>query len=241
MFNVSVISDIHANSIALEKSLSMFKEQKIEHLIILGDLLTYGVDVEKTLDLVEQQINNGAVLILGNHDSLYLDLINNDFIYYNKLQDWIKESVDFTLQKLDTKRFSSLPWKSSIVRDNIFYSHANPYGDWSYLNSKEDLLKASDVLIKHNYIAGVFGHTHRSICFSMEDKLWILNPGSIGQPRSSTNSSMLNLLSDKNKLYTEICPVIYDVDKHIENIVSSSLSITTKNKLISFFKRTTYG
>jgi predicted phosphodiesterase len=244
---VVVISDIHSNGLALEAAIKQAHSSHIDKLIILGDLLTYGLDVNRVFDIVAAEVDNGAILILGNHDEMYLDLINNKMDYYNTLPEWIKESIDYNFNKLDTKVFSNFNWIKSITRNNILYSHANPYDDWRYLNSIQDLQEAAEILKSKGLLAGVFGHNHRPVCFSISDQktinvsegfgIFVLNPGSIGQPRFKPPvSTLLRLSISNNKLWAEIEPVIYNTQQQNDEIRTSTLSELTKNKLVAFFQ-----
>src|SRR5258708_5482296 len=123
---VAVISDLHANPTALKAAL--IQAQPYDRLICLGDLLSYGVQIEETLDLLEE---SGAELILGNHDLLYLEMIDGNKEYYDSLPKWMQDMADFTYKKLDHQRFKQLVFKKEIIVGNkVYLSHANPWGDW---------------------------------------------------------------------------------------------------------------
>ena len=138
------MTDIHANARALRAALELAREGGMDKLIVLGDLLTYGLDVGETLDLVEEaQERHGAVLLVGNHDQLYFDLAAGRFDYYSGLPAWLRESVDHTMRLLDVSRLASLRWAQEIVLGDVLFAHANPYpfGDWSYINTDADAEK----------------------------------------------------------------------------------------------------
>lgn len=246
---INVISDIHSNAAALTAVLNTIKQQRNDQLIILGDILSYGIDTQLTMDMIQKSMDDGALLLMGNHDQMYLELVNGHCKMFERLRPDLQESIMYNFNKLDTKQFSNWSWQQEIIRDNIFFSHANPFGDlWSYINDVYDFQEAAKKIKKLGHIAGVFGHTHRDKYFSIKnselkviedlsDDTFILNPGSIGQPRSiPRQATILRLSSYNNKLWAEIEPIHYDMQKHIDGLISSSLSETTKTKLISFFK-----
>ncbi len=248
--SIIIISDLHSNGFALKSAIEMIKLKSPDKIIILGDLFTYGIQVKQTLEDVQSLLNIGADLILGNHDQMYLDLINGNLDYYFKLPDWIKESIDYNLSKLDVKSFINLKWNKKIIYNNILYSHANPYDDWRYLNTDLEIQEAANFIKDNNFKCGVFGHNHRSMCYSLQqnkkidcivdsstDDIYILNPGSLGQPRSQPPiSTLLELFIEGNKISADIIPVIYNIQHQLDSISKSSLSDFTKSKLISFFK-----
>lgn len=245
---ITVISDIHANKLALSAALKMVHNQRTDQLIILGDILSYGVDINEVIDLVQFEIDKGAWLIMGNHDQMYNELISGHCEIFPNLHGWLQETIMFNFSKLNAKQFSGWNWKQQIIEQNLLFSHANPHGNvWDYINTKKDFVDAAIMIQAQGAIAGIFGHTHRSVCWSLKnnkipiidglgDDIFVLNPGSVGQPRKTPpQSSLLRLSSHNNKLWAEIETVNYDVQKHLESLINSSLSEETKTKLISFF------
>jgi predicted phosphodiesterase len=246
---ITVISDLHSNKRAIKAALELVKQKRTDQLIILGDILTYGIDVQETIDMINREITDGAILLKGNHDEVYLDLITGTNKMYNGFRKDLKESIDYNLNILDTKLFSSWPWGTQFICDNIYFSHANPYGDcWEYVNDIYDFQAAARKIKKMGHLAGVFGHSHRSKCFSLKthdlqyineisDDIFILNPGSVGQPREKPiKTSLMRLSSHNNKLWAEIELVKYDMQEHVNDLINSTLSDTTKTILVSFFK-----
>ena len=65
----ALISDIHANSEALQKVLEDIRQQGVTEIYCLGDIIGYGPNPCECLDQVMQHC---AVTILGNHDQAAL-------------------------------------------------------------------------------------------------------------------------------------------------------------------------
>lgn len=246
---VTVISDLHSNKRAMTAALEMAGKKRTDQLIILGDILTYGIDAVEVLDMVQKCMDEGAWLLTGNHDEIYLGLIGGQKTVYTKLRPDLQESIAYNILKINTKQFASLKWQSEIVHNNIYYSHANPYGNfWEYVKTTEDYTMAATKIKQKKHLAGVFGHTHRSVYFSLKqgeltsidgltEDTFVINPGSVGQPRSDVkHATILRLSSHNNKLWAEIEPVPYDISGHVEDLEKSTLSEYTKSVLISFFK-----
>ena len=61
----AIISDIHANLEALTAVLAHIKDQGIDEIVCLGDMIGYGPDPLACLDAV---MSNCKTTILGNHD-----------------------------------------------------------------------------------------------------------------------------------------------------------------------------
>jgi predicted phosphodiesterase len=256
MTDVIVIGDIHGNARALRAALDRADRGRVDHLVFVGDLLTYGHDVEQVLDIVQERQQSGATLLLGNHDKMYLDICAGERAYLDRLPDWIKHSVDKTLESLDANRFHALPWRDEVVHDGVVISHANPFGggDWTYLNALEEHQRAAEAVAARELRAGVFGHTHRgrwyvgdsrSATVDVElstmmtvpkDRTLIANAGAVGQPRDQRKCAVILRLSiDRDRIEGLFEPVGYDVTAHIAQLRSAGLPTATTEKLCAFF------
>jgi hypothetical protein len=177
---LAVIGDIHSNALALRASLRSIVEYEsnfsaIDTIVFVGDLLSYGVHPEETLNLLNELASSRpSVMVLGNHDQMYIELLANSFSgYYNKLPDWIRESVHFNLARIDAELFLGINFVPQYFCNDVIISHANfsalgsGPADWSYVNSLEDHLEQLLVLAQRSFRLGVLGHTHRNCCFSL--------------------------------------------------------------------------
>lgn len=245
---ITVISDLHSNKRALTAALKVAGSKRTDQLIILGDILTYGIDAVEVMDMVQKCMDEGAWLLTGNHDEMYLDLIGEGSKIFPRLRPDLQESILYNLNKINTKQFTELKWQKEIVHDNVYYSHANPYGNfWDYIKDLDDHFMAAARLKKMGHLAGIFGHTHRMMYYSLEEgpltsiegltnDTFVINPGSVGQPRSTPRSaSLLRLCSHDDKLWAELEPIQYDMRAHVDELLKSSLSPYTKSVLASFF------
>ena len=71
---IAVISDIHGNCDALVEVLKKAKKEKVEHLLILGDIVGYYYHPDKILELLSEWSFD---MIKGNHENILEDLIAN--------------------------------------------------------------------------------------------------------------------------------------------------------------------
>ena len=246
---ITVVSDLHSNKRAIKAALDSVKTKRTDKLIILGDILTYGIDTVETMEMVQKALDDGALLLTGNHDEIYLNLIAGTPGVFPRLRPDLQESILYNLNRIDPKQFTNWDWKREIVLDGIYFSHANPYGNfWEYIKDKDDFKMAAYKIKNMKHLAGVFGHTHRAAHFGLKDGFltgiedlgddtFVINPGSVGQPRSDMKqATILRISSHKDRLWAEIEPVPYDVKGHVEDLQKSELSIYTKSILSAFFK-----
>jgi len=226
---IVILSDLHSNFYALKKALKLIDQKGYDMMICLGDILSYGVDIDKVIQLIGNRTKKkNTFLIKGNHDEIYDDIFaGKETKYIDSLPDWLKESVYFTAEKLNKSDWNDLKFIENYSQDGVFYSHANPFlnRDWSYLNNSFKLEEASKILRKTNHQVGVFGHLHRVLNSTFSEKnilninslqsnllsnknINILNTGSIGQPRDKNNYRPSFLWLDTNISNN------YDLEKH---------------------------
>ena len=250
------LGDIHANAQALRVALGHVDAAPADQLVILGDLLSYGPSPNEVLECVVERAAQGAVVLLGNHDELYLDLLQGKTDYYDRMPSWIRASVDWTLEVLDASLLRELHFVHEHLDDGVLYAHANPWGDWRYLNSDEDHREAAATLQQRWIKVGVFGHTHRSRIVEMpggeglgdderrvarwasgdEEDVLILNAGAVGQPRNRRAvSTMLELDGTVSGCSVRIQDVAYDVRRHLAGIAALPLPEETRDRLSRFF------
>lgn len=257
---LAVIGDIHANAHALRAALAVVDARGFDLLVLLGDLLTYGASVQETLDLTVHRVARGnAVVLRGNHDALYEQLLGGDCSaeYLSRLPAWIRESVQWTFARLPMQLWSELRFLNEYVVDDLLFSHANPFGVgcWSYINTESDHFCAVRVLMERAMRAGIFGHTHRVRWFRSVGgvstfrapssgtldvpAVHILNAGAIGQPRDRADLLPHVLWIDQQpddlvriafERYT------YDVAAYMREIDGSSMSTETRARICAFFQ-----
>jgi predicted phosphodiesterase len=253
---IAVIGDVHGNSPALSAAFDAAAEADV--LVLLGDLLSYGPDVESILTQVESTISSReVVLIRGNHDQHYHD-VEHGPLAVDGLPEWIYESTRFVAAQVDVPRLRRLPWRDEHVAGSILFAHANPFGlgDWTYLNSADEHLRAVEALRQRGLGLGVFGHTHRARAFharggvyrldrppqdlradwdGLREAPWVLNAGAVGQPREEdTTAYVLWLDVDGAGCSTRFRALEYDVDAHLDALRRAPLSASTRQRLLAF-------
>ncbi len=256
---VAVLGDIHGNADALDQALARVDAVGCDRLILLGDLLTYGVDVERSLTLVLDRLQSPhTTLLLGNHDTMYADIVRTGRSdYLERLPTWIRESVEWTMARLDRLLWEALRFVEECGEGGILFSHANPFGqgDWEYLNSAATCARAAEVLRDRGHLAGVFGHTHRMAWYRLaagEGRGFVpatagrldgafthvLNPGAIGQVRDAADPVPRILwLTFEASAAPEVVfePVPYPREPFLDRIRVSGLSATTQARLLAYF------
>jgi diadenosine tetraphosphatase ApaH/serine/threonine PP2A family protein phosphatase len=189
---VAVISDVHGNRHALEAVLAAVAGEDPDELWCLGDLVGYGPQPNECCRAVAERAD---VCLAGNHDLVVLGSLSiHDFAGdAAKAARWTQsvlteEARDF---------LSGL--ESSSKRDDVELFHASARDPvWEYVLSEES---AWGTLQATTAPLVLVGHSHVPLALGLEgDELgggiapdgavielgagrWILNPGSVGQPR----------------------------------------------------------
>ena len=257
MTTIAIIGDVHGNARALRAALSQARRGPLDRIVFLGDLLTYGHDVDEVLDLVaEAQDRDGATLLVGNHDRMYFDMAEGRRDYFDRLHNWLKDTVNLTLKAPRTATLANaLSWvEETRLDDRAIAAHANPYGkcDWHYLNSLNDHVKARVALAQRSLDVGVFGHTHRPRFFDgvrpfgavpFDEPLEasrgspiVINAGAVGQPRDGTGQAvLLRLTLTDETVRATFERVAYDRAAHIAAVRAAKLPSATIERLVRFF------
>ena len=244
---IAVLGDIHGNALALDAALATAERAGFDRLVLLGDLLTYGVDSDRVVERVATIADDPRVVLLrGNHDALYLPLGG-----YEPAPrfPWVAESIEYTRLHAPLDRLAQLPFVDALGHGTVFFAHANPFGpgDWRYLNKAEDHEEARVVLQEQGLSVGVFGHTHRA-CVYLNGKLLpagsttadgrgtvILNAGSVGQPRDRPRTTYVLLLdAAASAVQATFLPFTYDEREHVRRIMATSMTEETRVRLASF-------
>ena len=189
---VAVVSDIHGNLHALRAVLDAVAAEEVDALWCLGDLVGYGPRPNECCEEVERA---ASLCLVGNHDLGVLGRIPlGDFTDDAAAAARWSQSVLAEEARGYLERLPSLG-----AADGTELFHASPRDPvWEYVLSPEVAL--ASLLATESPIVLV-GHSHVALAFVLEDEAvdgavvpggaeidladgrFILNPGSVGQPR----------------------------------------------------------
>ncbi len=177
---LALISDLHANLLALETVLADMERRGIEQLYCLGDVATLG---PKPLEVLSRLQELGCRCIMGNHDEFMLDA---ELIHTYTEAPVVVEAVAWCREQLGDSDLNfirgfvpSIPLQLEGV-DVLLY-HGSPKSNMQDLVSTttddelDEALKGTSATV----LAG--GHTHLQMLRQHRGAL-VLNPGSVGQP-----------------------------------------------------------
>ena len=195
---IAFLSDIHANIDAFETVLKAIDKDSIDVIYIAGDLIGYYYHPDKVIDICMSR--DDIHCIRGNHDKNFLDALKDESLMTKMIKKY-GSSYQITKEKLSDNQvlwLESLPAKLELMIDqvSITIAHGSIHSEDKYVYPNEisfDLLKE---LSNSDYT--VLGHTHHPFIWCNENK-WLVNPGSVGQPRDKSALSSFLYLDLKNK------------------------------------------
>lgn len=235
---IAALTDIHASSHTLQLALNAARREGFDAMLIMGDLLTYGVQPLETLELVQGAVvRDHAILLAGNHDLLYQSLLMAED-YRASLPDWVRESVDWTAEHIRPGIMDAFDWQESWSEGPLFVAHANPFsfGDWRYIRSMEEANEAASILAERGFSHGLFGHVHRQRRFDCPAAT-LHTLAALSQPRDDRDRTpkwaMVEIRG--NQVAVETRDIDFDPEEHMHAIRATTLTPTTKERLCRFF------
>lgn len=213
-----LISDIHANLSAFEAVLE--DAVPFDQVWCLGDLVGYGPDPEECVKLLRSL--PGLQCIMGNHDAAILGFI--DFMAFN---DEARYSLQIQLQHLSQESMDFLellPIRLEV--EGVTLAHGSPRNPiWEYVLRDS---VARDNFEHFDTQGCLIGHSHVPLIFSQDEQMrlkllqpqnadrwlakerFILNPGSLGQPRDLNPEASYVVWDDQENTW-EFRRAAYDI------------------------------
>jgi predicted phosphodiesterase len=217
---VAVISDVHANYHALEAVLEQIEAERVDAVWCLGDVVGYGPLPNECCDAVRKRSDR---CLVGNHDLVALGRLSvSDF------NDEAAAAAVWTSDVLteDSRRFlETLQPSGEAEGVDLFHASArDPV--WEYVLTEEaaqatlELSAAPLVLVGHSHVALAItlnsGRVQGGVAaggaqVELEGR-WLLNPGSVGQPRDGDPRAAW-LLLDLDRMFAAFRRVPYAIEQ----------------------------
>jgi diadenosine tetraphosphatase ApaH/serine/threonine PP2A family protein phosphatase len=231
---VAILTDIHSNLPALEAVLAAIEESGLERRWCLGDVVGYGAQPDQCAKLVSERCE---LSLVGNHDLAVTGEISTDVFSASAAAavEWTRSNAeDATIEFLQSLR------PDNTDQDVGLY-HASPRDPvWEYVLAVD---QARECMAAQSARVSLIGHSHVALWFSdgsgppggdgggqaeggkeidVSSDRWLLNPGSVGQPRDGDpRAAWLELDTDEWKATYH--RVEYDIDRAAEAIRDAGL------------------
>lgn len=192
----AIISDIHANAIALSAVLEDARRCGAKKVLCLGDVTGYGPEPELAATMMRTR---AALTLAGNHDDAVCGRIDSS--------DFIGIAADAVERHREALSEENLVWLKSLRHVYNGKSFSCAHGDFTspktfeYVSDVDQAaanfaaMGARLMFVGHTHVPGIFltgasGKTYSlpPTDFTLEDgKRYIVNPGSVGYPRTDGN------------------------------------------------------
>lgn len=226
-----LISDIHGNLEAFKAVLGALSKESIDEYLSIGDVIGYGADPGACIKLVTSL--KIKALIAGNHDWAVLGL--TDIEYFNELA---KAAVIWTKRVLSQKELDFLKSFRLVYEEGdytlVHGTLGSPEKFYYILNSFDayltiKLMKTAICFVGHSHIPGIFYIADDKVSYIVgpkikieHDKKYIVNVGSIGQPRDLDPRASYAIYDDEDST-VEIKRVEYDIKTAQGKILKAGL------------------
>jgi predicted phosphodiesterase len=238
---IGVISDLHSNFEALKVVVNWLDKYQIDHVVCLGDIIGYNANPQEVTYLTWKRC---TFALKGNHERYVLGEQAKG-VKEEKL-----EVIDWTRNQLSPQYIEwlrTLP-DYNVYEDTFLLAHGSPRDPDEYI-FRNDVVKGS---LRHmeEYYPGIrvcfFGHSHlpmliargkiearfpetRTIALE-RDTTYLINPGSVGQPRDGVAKTSFGVMDLKNWRFTWV-RLDYDHETTANRIKDAGLDATLATRL----------
>jgi len=238
---IAIVSDIHANFVALETVLSAIGS--VDQLWNMGDTIGYGPRPNQCMAAMSEHT---TVMIAGNHDLACIDRVDlSDFNADARLANiW-------NGQQLASEHRATLALLPPItaVDERFMVVHGSPREPvWEYLLTRDqardnfELFEQQVCFIGHSHVPLIFRRPKNGVCqnpsmpaagdtLTLEEGVrYFINPGSIGQPRNQDPRAAYAIL-DTDLGTVRFMRIEYDVAKTQRQMREAGLPVALVRRL----------
>ncbi|MCX5686719.1 MAG: metallophosphoesterase family protein [Candidatus Omnitrophica bacterium] len=235
----ALISDIHGNLEALEAVVAELSRQRIGEYLCIGDVVGYGADPSRCIDIVRSL--KPKALIAGNHEWGVTGFLGLDYF-----SEYASAAIVWTKKILNPSEIEYLKsFKLVYEGDDFILVHGGltEPEKFPYIMDSDDALRTMKLMKRP---ISFVGHTHAAeIYYSDKEKaretieprvliesgkLYVVNIGSVGQPRDMDPRASYALY-DSDKRTVEIRRVAYDIEKAKAKILKAGLPSELASRL----------
>jgi len=246
VMKIALITDLHANREAFSAVLDHAESQHAGQYALLGDFVGYGGDPAWVVDRVRQMVADGAIAVMGNHDSAVLEGP------LPSMRDDARAAVLWTRAQLNAEQLAFLAaLPMSQTQEDRLYVHANAYDPraWEYIQGRLEAMRSLHATeCRYTFC----GHMHEPMLYHLSgtgkagdfkpvpgmsipllpNRQWLAIPGSCGQPRDGNPAACYALFDTVSH---ELCfqRVPYDHDGAAARIRAAGLPERLAQRLLT--------
>ncbi|MCI4677700.1 metallophosphatase family protein [Rhodoblastus acidophilus] len=238
---IALLTDIHGNREAFDACRMEARRMGAQKFVYLGDLIGYGADPCYIVDCVAEDVAQGAIAVMGNHD---LAAVGGASPYMN---DAARAAIEWTARRLDKAQrdfLAAMPYTAATLGEGgeqtlFVHGDASAPERFNYvtgIDTAERSLRAVEARVTF------CGHVHRQQLYHVapgkpptffaptpnlptplaRSRRWLAVLGSVGQPRDGNPLACFALYDDLRGTVT-FSRVDYDVDQAARKIFAAGL------------------
>lgn len=242
LMRLAVISDIHGNTDAFVEVLANADLSRVDEMVCLGDVIGYGPEPNEAILLIRER---NIPTVMGNHE---LGIVRRD--YLNLLNPIACQSLQMTIKMLSEESlFFVTGLEHFLVSYDSRFVHGFPPDSPTTYMFEISNIKMKNIFGQYKERLCFTGHTHspeivefdgdfvvrtllkRGVTNLDKDKRYIINAGSVGQPRDGDNHAKY-LIWDTSDDTIEVKYVPYDIDSAVNKIIKAGLPSINATRLM---------
>jgi predicted phosphodiesterase len=238
----AIVSDIHGNYDAFRKVIEDFDESGVDRVISLGDNIGYGPESDR---VVREIIARNIPSVLGNHE-----LAVKDKKYLNWFNPVARKSLIKTRELLSASTIQFIAeLEPFLIFDDCRCVHGFPpdspliYMFQASENRKKEIFEELPErlsFIGHTHSLEIIGYDGKKIVHNdltegllnlERDKKYIINIGSVGQPRDDCSNDAKYVIYDSTADTIDVRFISYDIEAVVRKIKDAGLPEEHANRL----------
>ncbi|MBX3144753.1 MAG: metallophosphoesterase family protein [Trueperaceae bacterium] len=228
---IGLISDVHANVIALEAALEQLNLRGADTIICLGDLVGYGPSPNEAIDLLRRE---GVVCTLGAADERLAYGFARRKAPRQGVADTILEWTRDVLEPRHLQFLQSLPVQQRIQTPAgwMRFFHGSLDDASERINISQDPITLGRMLQRHKCTILAAGSTHVPFYRHLPKSGLVVNPGSVGLSLNGEPGADYALLEiSEEEIKVKMDKVEYDFAAVAFDIVAWGLPSTVADAI----------
>jgi len=228
---LAIISDIHANIIALDAVLADIRMRGLTQIYCLGDLVDFAPWGNEVINRIKE---SNVPCLLGNHDQrIAFDEPIIPLPHHDAIETANRE-IAINLSKMEIsashkKWLATLPYnieltfKLGMSFRKVLLVHASLHNNDEYIYQSTPKSDISAQLKQRAIDILVMGHTHHSYVQKSDDVLFV-NCGSVGRSKEKDRKAVYTIITlSKEEIGAEIVKVDYPITEVANAIYRSNI------------------
>lgn len=245
-----ILSDTHSNEEALRAVLAHAARKTRDAVLFLGDAVGYGGSPNRVVERL-RDLKGRFLAVRGNHDRVVLDP-SQGAVFFNAHARHAAAWNGEVLTGPNRAFLRRLPQGPRQVEPGILICHGSPYDEDEYVFTDAEAAEAfaaspaGVTFLGHSHVpclfeltvedgrAGIVGQLLRGSRVSIDlspDRRYLVNPGSVGQPRDRDARASYGIYDSSRRRFT-LYRVPYDVEAARQRILAAGLPEILGDRLL---------